>query len=85
MEMNPVEPMQDCYLLIILLLVKLLKHLKMLDELVILFDPSFNPDGYNAFHIGQIQIKIKTLPQIQMIENTMKFGHEEEQIIIGLI
>ena len=39
----------------------------------------------NAFLIGRIQIKIKTLLQIQMIENITKFGQVEGQIIIGLI
>ena len=40
---------------------------------------------YNDLHIGQIVIKVRTLILIQTIENTVKYGQEEELIIIGLI
>ena len=58
---------------------------ELLENTIILFDPSFNPDGLQRFLNGPIPIKRKILHQTVMIESTMRHGLEGERITTGLI
>ena len=56
-----------------------------LENIVLLLDPAINPDGLNRFASWVNSHKAYNLTVIQMVQNIMRLGQEEELTIIGLI
>ena len=85
MEMNLVDQIQVFFLLYHLAASESKETIKMLNDLVILFDPSLNPDGLQRFAYWANTNKNMTLNPDSNDREYNEIWTEEEQIITGLI